>query len=606
VITVLVLLAGAAVAGRLADMYATGGQGLGALAAAAVALGALLLAKWCAFPGRTLSRYRVMWMHVRLRLGLRPGPGHATGYHLWLRWGRLAAWRRSKQSRPSLSTFQRYWRPFSHAVLVGWGYGWHRLWVPFEEHILLMAPPRAYKTALLAKAIMHWPGAVLATSTKPDLFGLTSGLRARRGPVHVFNPQKRGRVPSTFRWNPLQGCEEPAVAIRRASAFAEAVSQEGVEKGDWFGERAGAYLRALFCAAALDGRDMLAVAKWASGLEIAEARDILARHGRVEWVRELEQLRGQARRTIESIQMTMAASLGFLADPVLQECVLPGPDEIDLAEFLAEGGTLYLIARKQGKTAPLAPLFAAIASEVQYQAVLLGSMQPGGRLDPPLLMALDEATAICPVPVPSWLSDAGGQGVSLMVVCHGEGQLRTSWGADGAQTVLDTCGTVCWYGGIKDKSTLETASELCDETGYTQRGQEHETQHRVMTPGMVRRLPARYALIMRGGLAPVIAHVPVAWHDLGYLVAKITRRAVAHVEALAPAQTVAPRPEIPPVHQWAPGGEWAPGDGPAPAGEPIDAPTGPAQPVPAGRYPWGPPAASKGHGRNGSGGHDGH
>ena len=297
---------------------------------------------------------------------------------------------------------------------------------------------------------MHWPGAVVATSTKPDLFGLTSGLRARRGPVHVFNPQRRGGVSSTFRWNPLQGCEEPAVAIRRASAFTEAVDQSGVEKGDWFGERAGAYLRALFCAAALGGHDMLTVARWASGMEITAAQEILRRHGREEWVRELDQLHGQARRTIESIQMTMAAALGFLADPGLQECVLPGPGEIDLPGFLTGGGTLYLIARKQGKTAPLGPLFAAIASEVQYQAVLLGSMQPGGRLDPPLLMALDEATAICPVPVPSWLSDAGGQGVSLIVVCHSEAQLRTSWGADGAQVVMDTCGTVAWFAGIKD------------------------------------------------------------------------------------------------------------------------------------------------------------
>jgi type IV secretion system protein VirD4 len=597
-IAVLTMLGVALAAAHLTFMFAHTGDYLDALTAFVVVGNALWLAWRLAFPGRKLPRNRVRVMRLRLRLGLRPGPGHATGYHLWLRWGRWAAWRRSAQSRPSLSTWRRYWRPFSHAVLVGWGYGWHRLWVPFEEHILLMAPPRVFKTALLAKAVMHWPGGVIATSTKPDLFRLTSGLRSRLGPVHVFNPQGRGGVLSTFRWNPLQGCEEPAVAIRRASAFAEAVSQEGVDKGDWFGERAGAYLRALFCAAALDGRDMLAVARWAAGMEVAEAQEILHRHGREEWVRELGQLRGTARRTIESIQMTMAAALGFLADPALQECILPGPGELDIGEFLREGGTLYLVARKQGKTAPLAPLFAAIASEVQYQAVLLGSHLPGGRLDPPLLMALDEATAICPVPVPSWLSDTGGQGVSLMVVCHSEAQLRTSWGADGAQVVLDTCGTVVWYGGIKDKSTLETASELCDETSYTQRGQEHETQHRVLTPGMVHQLPTRYALIIRGALSPVIAHVPVAWHDLGYLRARIQRRAVAHVHALPPAEATQPHPAVPPVHQW------VPGNGQPPAGEPDDAPAPVA--VPDVRYPWGPPPASNGNGNGHGESHDEH
>ena len=130
----------------------------------------------------------------------------------------------------------------------------------------MMAPPRSRKTALLARRhALAGPGA--ATSTKPDLFGLTSGLRSRLGPVHVFNPQRRGGLPSSFGWDPLPGCQDPAVAIRRADAFAEAVEQKGVEKGDWFGRSAPArYLRALFCAAALGGRDLLTVARWAAGL----------------------------------------------------------------------------------------------------------------------------------------------------------------------------------------------------------------------------------------------------------------------------------------------------------------------------------------------------
>jgi hypothetical protein len=36
-------------------------------------------------------------------------------------------------------------------------------------------------------------------------------------------------VASTFRWSPVDGCQDPATAIRRADAFAFAVSQKGVE-----------------------------------------------------------------------------------------------------------------------------------------------------------------------------------------------------------------------------------------------------------------------------------------------------------------------------------------------------------------------------------------
>ena len=72
-----------------------------------------------------------------------------------------------------------------------------------------MAPPRTFKTAFLADVILRYPGPVIATTTKADVYGLTAAVRARRGPVHVFNPQHIGGVPSTFRWSPVDGCARP-------------------------------------------------------------------------------------------------------------------------------------------------------------------------------------------------------------------------------------------------------------------------------------------------------------------------------------------------------------------------------------------------------------
>ena len=85
----------------------------------------------------------------------------------------------------------------------------HGLRVPLEEHVLVMAPPRTFKTAFLADVILRYPGPVIATTTKADIYGLTAAVRARRGPVHVFNPQHIGGVPSTFRWSPVDGCAGP-------------------------------------------------------------------------------------------------------------------------------------------------------------------------------------------------------------------------------------------------------------------------------------------------------------------------------------------------------------------------------------------------------------
>ena len=98
------------------------------------------------------------------------------------------------------------------------------------------------------------------------------------GPVHVFNPQRVGGVPSTFRWNPVHGCTDEATAIRRADGFAHAVNMSGTEDASFWTAKASDYLRCLFHAAALAGGDMRLVARWALGsAEPAEA--ILAQAG---------------------------------------------------------------------------------------------------------------------------------------------------------------------------------------------------------------------------------------------------------------------------------------------------------------------------------------
>ena len=146
-----------------------------------------------------------------------------------------------------------------------------------------MAPPRTYKTAFLADVILRYPGPVIATSTKADLYSLTSAVRAGLGPVHVFNPQRIGGVPSTFRWSPVDGCEDPATAIRRADAFAFAVSQKGVEDGTFWSAKASDYLRGYFRAAALARYDLRAVAAWVAGAEPDVPERILLAAGARQW-----------------------------------------------------------------------------------------------------------------------------------------------------------------------------------------------------------------------------------------------------------------------------------------------------------------------------------
>jgi type IV secretion system protein VirD4 len=510
---------------------------------------------WAFLPARHLPGNRARWLRLRLHLRLHPGKGFATWFGLWLRWGRLAALRRSGRVRRSLVLGQRMRSPRTHSVFLGRAHYRHRLHVPLEEHVLVMAPPRTFKTAFLADVILRYPGPVIATTTKPDVFQLTSGVRTRRGPVHVFNPQQIGGVPSTFRWSPVAGCEDQATAIRRADAFAHAVSQKGVEDGTFWSAKASDYLRAYFHAAALTGADLVTVAAWVAGADPATPEDILAAAGAHQWAVTLAEMRSEAQKTAATVRMVMSRALSFMADPALAVSVLPGPGEgFDIARFLADAGTVYMIADAVTEEAPVAPLFAAMAAEIHYTAAQVGQASPGGRLDPPLLMGLDEVTQICPVPLPVWLSDSGGKGIQVCAVAHGEAQLAGRWGEHGRQVVLDTSSVKVFLPGITDTKTLKAASELCGQAAFTERvrsrdrsgarREQRRAWHDVATPDMIRQLPAGFALVIRGGCAPVIAALPRAWKNRAYKAARRRGQATAILTpAPVRAASTAPAPQ---------------------------------------------------------------
>jgi type IV secretion system protein VirD4 len=509
---------------------------------------------WAFLPARYLPGNRARHLRIRLHLRLHPGKGFAHAVSLWLRWGRLAALRRSGRLRPSLPLWSRIAYPDQHSVFAGRAHYRHALRVPLEEHLLVMSPPRMLKTAFLADVILRYPGPVIATTTKADIYHLTAAVRAGLGPVSVFNPQHIGGVASTFRWSPVDGCEDPATAIRRADAFAFAVSQDGVEDGTFWSAKASDYLRGYFCAAALARYDLRTVAAWVAGADPDVPERILLAAGARQWALTLAELRSEAHKTAATVRMVMSRALSFMADPALAASVLPGPGGgFDIPAFLAGRGTVYLIAQAISEQAPVAPLFAAMAAEIHYAAAQTGQASAAGRLDPPLLMGLDEVTQICPVPLPSWLADSGGKGIQVIAVAHGEAQLAGRWGEHGRQIVMDTCSVKMFLPGITATTTLQAASTLCGQAPWRLRGQDHVTLHDVATPDMIRQLPDAFALVIRSNRAPVIARLPQAWKNPAYRRARRIGQALAELES----EAEWPEPDIP---DYVPA-EWIPRDG---------------------------------------------
>ena len=89
----------------------------------AIALAIVLIvaafAAWAFLPARHLPGNRARHLRIRLHLRLHPGKGFAHLFSLWLRWGRLAALRRSGRIRRSLPLWYRICDSRQHSVFLG-------------------------------------------------------------------------------------------------------------------------------------------------------------------------------------------------------------------------------------------------------------------------------------------------------------------------------------------------------------------------------------------------------------------------------------------------------------------------------------------------------
>ena len=259
---------------------------------------------------------RARAMRWRTRCHLRPGAGFATLAELVYQWGRLAASKRGGRARPGLTYRQRLLaRPRHYAIRLGRAQWGKRVLGTMEANWLLLAPPRKGKSGALADWILDWPGAVIATSTRADLFINTAGTRWRRGLVHVFNPFGIGNVPSTFGWDPVAGCQDPAEAFTRADAL---IGPRAGGNGDmaFWQDKAALALSALLHAAALSGRTVLDIWDWANRSGDAIGGSALAHHPAASSV--LRSVFAEATRegrSPDSIRMTMAKSLTWVAVP---------------------------------------------------------------------------------------------------------------------------------------------------------------------------------------------------------------------------------------------------------------------------------------------------
>ncbi|QPS33585.1 type IV secretory system conjugative DNA transfer family protein [Brevibacterium casei] len=437
-----------------------------------------------------------------------------------------ALMRRAGNLRPSLDT--------AKASDVGYQLGTsrgHEVWASVEDSILIIGPPRSGKGLhLVINAILDAPGAVVTTSTRPD--NLTATLRARQriGPVAVFDPQRLAEgLPAGLRWSPIRGCQSPLTAMIRATGLASStgLSAGGVEGGGFWEGKTRSALQALLHAAALDDRPASELFRWTLDPTAAsEAVAILnnSAEAAAGWAESLEAMIDADPRTRDSIWQGVSLSLSALADPRVLDAVSPGPGEdFDPERFLGDRGTLFLLATGAGAGASAA-LVAAFVEDLVETARRLAARSPGARLDPPMLLCLDEIANLSPLPsLPTLMAEGGGTGITTMPVLQSLAQARDRWNENQANAIWDAAITKVILGGASNSRDLQDLSSLVGERDeYTdsvtlgdhgsRSNQRSVRRIPILPPDRIRTMPFGTAVTLLRTSPPVITDLR-AWPD---------------------------------------------------------------------------------------------
>jgi type IV secretory pathway TraG/TraD family ATPase VirD4 len=264
------------------------------------------------------------------------------------------------------------------------------------------------------------------------------------------------------------------------------------------------------------------------------------------WADELTQILGAYDRLRDSVFTTLAQTFDFLGSPGAREVVelQEGDQSFDVRRFLETKATLYLIGA-QRDYGSIAPLFSALTGMIYETAKRMAEESRNGRLDPPVLFALDEAPNICPVPLHRWTSEAGSRGIPIITCIQSYKQLADVWGETRGAIIWENSTVKMFLPAGSDDDTLDKVSKLCGEYDVarvttTRNADGTLSSSTVMESKPVfpihkiRMLDDFTALVLKGNQKPVTVAIEPFWE----------RRSVKRAETKA--AKVATAPKTPP------------------------------------------------------------
>jgi len=411
-------------------------------------------------------------------------------------------------------------------------HGGRRVYAEQRHALVAFGPPQSGKSAALAvPALLEWEGPAVASSIKTDLLAATLKRRRELGATFVFDPFGLAGVPS-HTWSPLHAARtwDGALEVAWRLAAAGELDQRGVEGGDFWALAAEQRLAPLLYAAAGTDAGIEGLVRWAYGQgtsdldralaqitgEAHDEAELAGAHAAYDGLRAFEL---QADRTRSSIEATAQALLrAYRFSRVARSA---SSCQITADRVLDENAALYLIGDAKASKL-LRPIFLALLSEVVDRAYERANAG-GGALERPLLLCLDEAGNVAPLPnLAEVASTAPSHGIQLVSIFHDLAQARSRYGRQ-TETVINSHRARMLLPGVADLDTLRYFADLVgeeearDTTRTTGAGGTTRASGRrrrpLVAPDALRQLPDRHALLIYGRIPPTRLRLRMWFED---------------------------------------------------------------------------------------------
>ncbi|MDF1597266.1 MAG: type IV secretory system conjugative DNA transfer family protein, partial [Acidimicrobiia bacterium] len=328
-----------------------------------------------------------------------------------------------------------------------------------------------------------------------------------------FDPVGSTAEPSAG-WSPLHSASDWQGALRMAAwlaSTARAGERGGLQDSDFWYAVAQKLLAPLLFAAARSGATMIDVMRWVDLQDEEEPLRALQTTGELDALQAFAATINREERTRSSAYTTAETVLAAFADPGVLATTTRQP-AIDPDRLLNGGNHTLYICGPLHEQARLRPLFTALIDQTVAR-IYDRANRSTDRLTKPLLLVIDEAANIAPLPdLAQIASTARGVGIQLVTIWQDFAQIQARYGTF-AQTVINNHRAKVVLAGISDTPTLDYISRLIGdqhtiEKSHTRNpdGRESTTQstrHRPLAPtAALRRADTGTGVLVYGNLHP--------------------------------------------------------------------------------------------------------